>query len=37
MKKNNLINSINPEWAELFENNEIKIPLKNKIMKSDDV
>jgi putative endonuclease len=36
-KKNNLINSINPEWAELFENNEIKIPLKNKIMKPDDV
>jgi len=36
-KKNNLINRINPEWAELFENNEIKIPLKNKIRKSDDV
>jgi putative endonuclease len=29
-KKNILINNLNPEWIELFENNEIKIPLKQQ-------
>jgi len=28
-KKNNLIYNFNPEWVELFENNEIKIPFKH--------
>jgi putative endonuclease len=27
-KKNNLIKNLNPEWLELFEYNEIKIPFK---------